>query len=38
MACLQSVPGVGTVVATTFALELFRPQRFKRPEEVTSTT
>lgn len=34
--CLQSVPGVGAVVATTFALELFRPQRFKRPEEVAS--
>ena len=36
MACLQSVPGVGPVVATTFALELFRPNRFKRPEEVAS--
>jgi transposase len=36
MACLQSVPGVGSVVATTFALELFRPERFKRPEEVAS--
>lgn len=36
MACLQSVPGVGPVVATTFALELFRPERFNRPEEVTS--
>lgn len=36
MACLQSVPGVGAIVATTFALELFRPQRFKRPEEVAS--
>lgn len=36
MACLQSVPGVGVIVATTFALELFRPQRFKRPEEVAS--
>lgn len=36
IACLQSVPGVGPTVATTFALELFRPERFKRPEEVTS--
>ncbi len=36
MACLQSVPGVGPVVATIFALELFRPERFKRPEEVVS--
>lgn len=36
IACLQSVPGVGAIVATTFALELFRPQRFKRPEEVAS--
>lgn len=34
--CLQSVPGVGSIVATTFALELFRPQRFKRPEEIAS--
>jgi transposase len=36
MAYLQSVPGVGSTVATTFALELFRPERFKRPEEVAS--
>ena len=36
MVCLQSVPGVGPTVATTFALELFRPERFKRPEEVAS--
>lgn len=36
MTCLQSVPGVGPVVATTFAMELFRPGRFKRPEEVAS--
>ena len=36
MTCLQSVPGVGPVVATTFAMELFRPERFKRPEEVAS--
>jgi transposase len=36
MACLQSVPGVGPIVATTFALEIFRPERFNRPEEVAS--
>ncbi|NIN34422.1 MAG: IS110 family transposase [Gammaproteobacteria bacterium] len=33
---LTSVPGVGTVVATSFHLELFRPERFQRGEEVTS--
>ena len=33
---LRTVPGVGEVVATTFAAELFRPGRFQRPEEVTS--
>jgi transposase len=36
LACLQSVPGVGEVVATTFMLELFDPDRFQRAEEVTS--
>ncbi|WP_236027117.1 IS110 family RNA-guided transposase, partial [Geomonas diazotrophica] len=36
MACLQSVPGVGATVATTFAMELFRPDRFTRAEEVAS--
>jgi len=34
--CLQSIPGVGEVVARTFMLELFRPERFHRAEEVTS--
>lgn len=34
--CLQSVPGVGEVVATTFMLELFDPERFHRAEEVSS--
>ncbi len=34
--CLQTVPGVGEVVATTFMLELFQPERFERAEEVTS--
>lgn len=33
---LTSVPGVGKVVATTFHVELFRPQRFSRAEEVAS--
>ena len=33
---LTTVPGVGKVVATTFRLELFRPERFQRAEEVTS--
>lgn len=34
MRCLRSVPGVGPVVAATFRLEMFRPERFSRPEEV----
>lgn len=33
---LTSVPGVGKVVATSFHLELFRPERFQRGEEVAS--
>lgn len=33
---LQSVPGVGPTVATTYAFELYRPHRFKRAEEVAS--
>ena len=33
---LRTVPGVGPIVASTFALELFRPHRFQRPEEVAS--
>ena len=33
---LTSVPGVGKVVATTFHLELFRPEHFQRGEEVAS--
>jgi transposase len=36
LSCLQSVPGVGKVVSTTFRMELFRPERFTRAEEVTS--
>ena len=33
---LRTVPGVGPVTARTFCLELFRPKRFNRAEEVTS--
>lgn len=33
---LKTVPGVGEIVATTFAAEVFRPGRFQRSEEVTS--
>jgi len=33
---LRTVPGVGPTVATTFALELYRPHRFQRAEEVAS--
>lgn len=36
MACLRSVPGVGPIVATSFLLEIFRPERFSRAEEVAS--
>ncbi len=36
IACLKSVPGVGSVVASSFLYELFRPERFKRAEEVAS--
>jgi len=34
--CLQSVPGVGPVVAAAFRLEVFRPERFRNAEEVSS--
>ncbi len=36
MSYLKSVPGVGTVVAASFALELFRPERFKKADQVSS--
>lgn len=36
LSCLQSIPGVGEVVAGTFLMELFDPERFRRAEEVTS--
>ncbi|UJX41312.1 IS110 family transposase [Desulfovibrio sp. JY] len=34
--CLRTVPGVGPLIAATFRLELFQPERFSRAEEVTS--
>lgn len=33
---MRTVPGVGLVVAATFRLELFRPERFTCKEELTS--
>ena len=33
---LQSIPGVGHIVALTFTAEVFRPERFQRAEELTS--
>lgn len=36
IATMRSVPGVGEVVATTFAAEIFNPKRFNRSQEVTS--
>ncbi len=36
IAAMRSVPGVGEVVATTFAAEIYRPERFNRSEEVTA--
>ena len=33
---LQTVPGVGPIVLTSFVLELFSPERFGRAEEVAS--
>ena len=33
---IKSVPGVGNVVAATFYLELYRPERFNRGDEVSS--
>ena len=36
LACLQSVPGVGRIVACSFLSELFRPERFQRGEEVSA--
>jgi len=36
MRILQSVPGVGPVLATTFACEIFRPERFADAERLSS--
>ena len=36
IAAMRSVPGVGQVVATSFAAEIYRPERFNRSEEVTA--
>jgi len=36
LVCLQSVPGVGRIVACSFLAELFRPERFHRGEEVAA--
>lgn len=33
--CMQTVPGVGVVTATKFRLEIFDPQRFRHPKEIT---
>lgn len=33
---MRSVPGVGLIVAATFRLEIFRPERFDRKEELAS--
>ncbi len=33
---LKSVPGVGFIVASSFALELFRPERFTKADQVSS--
>ena len=33
---LRTIPGVGPVTAMAFSLEIFRPQRFNRPEELAS--
>ena len=36
IAAMRSVPGVGKVVATTFAAEVFNPERFNHSKEVTA--
>jgi transposase len=33
---MRSVPGVGRIVSASFRFELFNPERFRSPEEVTS--
>lgn len=32
--CLTSVPGVGSITALTFLLEVFKPERFNQAEEI----
>lgn len=34
--CLQTIPGIGPITATTFMLELFDPGRFKKADKVAS--
>jgi transposase len=36
IAAMRSIPGVGRVVATTFAAEIFNPKRFNHSKEVTA--
>ena len=36
ISAMRSVPGVGRVVATTFAAEIFNPKRFNRSKEITA--
>lgn len=36
LAYLQSVPGVGRIIACPFLSEFFRPERFQRGEEVAT--
>ena len=33
---LRTVPGVGKTIANTFSTEIFRPERFNRPEQICS--
>lgn len=33
---MRTIPGVGPVAAVAFCLEIFRPQRFNRPEELSA--
>ncbi len=36
VSAVQTIPGVGPVTAMSFCLEIFRPQRFNRGEEIAS--
>ena len=33
---LRTIPGVGVTIAHTFTCEIFRPERFKRAEDITA--